>query len=101
MWRNSIPIPVGVPVAFKYIEEADDGSLVGWGEDVAGGCNLTVTVEPDDQLISGYRITLLPDTPTGGYVLSRLYCCLPSSARSAAHSIYKATAAVDTNLMNL
>lgn len=54
-------IPLNTPVSFKYIELGADGRLVGWGQDIcAGGGNMTVLVEPAQQLISAYKVTVDP-----------------------------------------
>lgn len=65
MWRGRVDVPLDTPMSFKYILVNGAGGLVGWGQDIAGGSNLSLLVTPSDQVMSGLQLTLEPTDASG------------------------------------
>lgn len=65
MWRGSVTLPLDQPVAFKYIQVNAGGGLVAWGQDIAGGNNITLEVTKSDDDTGGLSLTLEPQAVSG------------------------------------
>jgi hypothetical protein len=82
VWRVSVPLPINTPIAFKYVELGPQGQLVAWGQDLCAGGNMSVMVEPAQDYVTGFTVTLDPPMPTGEcpmhhllYLLAMYPCC--------------------------
>lgn len=78
VWRACVSLPLDTPVSFKYIQVDGSGRLQGWGQDLAGGSNLSVLVTPSDEVMSGLQLILEPSDAAGGCVCVRVcvYMCV-------------------------
>jgi hypothetical protein len=64
VWHTSVPLPIDTPIAFKYVELGPAGQLVAWGQDLCAGGNMSVMVEPAQDYVTGFTVTLDPPMPT-------------------------------------
>jgi hypothetical protein len=64
VWHTSALLPIDTPIAFKYVELGAQGQLVGWGQDLCAGGNMSVLVEPAQDAVTGFTVTLDPPMPT-------------------------------------
>lgn len=81
VWRGSAELPVGQPVSLKYVQLDADGQLVAWED----GRNVSLTVAPSDELISGFQVNVDPPSCAGArahagvHARTRTRMCLRSS----------------------
>ena len=45
---------------FHHVQVDGGGSLVSWGQDIAGGSNISLMVSPSEEVLSGLALTLDP-----------------------------------------
>lgn len=65
VWRGCVSLPLDTPISFKYIQVDGSGCLQGWGQDIAGGSNLSVLVTASDEVMSGLELLLEPTDAAG------------------------------------
>jgi hypothetical protein len=64
VWHTSVPLPTNTPIAFKYVEMGPGGQLLAWRQDLCAGGNMSVMVEPAQDYVTGFTVTLDPPMPT-------------------------------------
>lgn len=65
MWRGEVSLPLDSTVCFKYVQVDSSGGLVAWGQDIAGGSNMSVLISPSDEVMSGLQLVLDPPETAG------------------------------------
>lgn len=65
VWRGRAELALDAPVSFKYIQLDRSGGLVGWGQDIAGGSNISLMVTPSEEVLGGLQLTMDPTDAAG------------------------------------
>lgn len=65
MWIGRAELALDAPVSFKYVQLDGAGGLVSWGQDIAGGSNISLLVTPSDEVMSGLQLTMEPTEAAG------------------------------------
>jgi hypothetical protein len=66
VWRGRAEVALDAAVSFKYVQLDGSGGLVAWGQDIAGGSNISLMVTPSDEVMSGLQLTVEPTEAAGG-----------------------------------